>query len=280
MTILFQKGLRLHCQQKNQNPSNTLIRLFKPFFKFIHQLSNMDLTSDEYSVKTRLAKIIASEIILSNEAWAIFKKWRVNFKVSQNELAKELKVSPSVVCDYESGRRKSPGIKIIKRYIEALFSIDEKKGSEILKSFSESTKPKPESSIMDVKEFFGGVGIKDFCKITESEFIYPPDSNKEIFGYTIVDSIRAITEMSFQDLAKIYGSTTQRALIFTKVSTGRTPIVAIKLTNLKPALVILHGLQSPIDPVAKMIAEHEKIPLAICKLEKPEHLIERLKKIE
>lgn len=240
----------------------------------------MVLDPDEFGVKTRLAKTIASEIILSNEAWVVFKKWRTNFKVSQNELAKELHVSPSVVCDYESGRRKSPGIKIIKRYIEALFSMDEKKGGEILKVFSETTKRSPDSSIMDVKEFFGGVGIKDFCKMTESEFIYSPDSNKEIFGYTIIDSIRAITEMSFQDLAKVYGSTTQRALIFTKVSTGRTPIVAIKLTNLKPALVILHGLQTPIDPVAKMIAEHEKIPLAICKLEKAEDLIEKLRKIE
>src|SRR3989344_9287872 len=127
----------------------------------------MDTVSDESNSKIKLSKTIASEIILSNEPWEVFKKWRVTFKISQNELSKELKVSPSVVCDYESGRRKSPGIKIIKRYIEALFSIDEKKGSEILKSFSESTKPKPESSIMDVKEFFGGVGIKDFCKITE-----------------------------------------------------------------------------------------------------------------
>ncbi len=240
----------------------------------------MDLSNDEPNVKTRISKTIASEIILSSEPWNIFKKWRASFKISQNELAKELNISPSVVCDYESGRRKSPGIKIIKRYIEALISFDEKKGGEILKTFYNTAKPNPDNSIIDVKEFFGGVGIKDFCKMTESEFIHDANNNKEIFGYTIIDSIRAITEMSFQDLAKIYGSTTQRALIFTKVSTGRTPIVAIKLTNLKPGLVILHGLQGQIDPVAKMIAEHEKIPLAVCKLPSHEELIERLRKIE
>ncbi len=240
----------------------------------------MDTISDEFNVKIRLSKTIASEIILSNEPWAVFKKWRTTFKISQNELARELGISPSVVCDYESGRRKSPGIKIIKRYIEALISFDEKRGAEILKSFCNTTKPNPENSIIDIKEFFGGVGVTDFCKATESEFIHNNDHNKEIYGYTVIDSIRAITEMSFQDLAKIYGSTTQRALIFTKVSTGRTPIVAIKLTNLKPGLVILHGLQNPIDPVAKMIAEHENIPLALCKLSRQEELIERLKRIE
>ena len=239
----------------------------------------METTPDEFNVKTKISKTIASEIILSEEPWTVFKKWRTTFKASQNELAKQLNVSPSVVCDYESGRRKSPGIRIIKRYIEALFSIDEKTGSEVLKSFSQSSKPSANNSIVDVKEFFGGIGIKDFCKAIDSDFICKPDGNREVFGYTIIDSIRAITEMSFSDLTKIYGSTTQRALIFTKVSTGRTPIVAIKLTNLKPALVVLHGLQE-IDPVAKMIAEHEKIPIALCKLPRQEDLIERLKKIE
>ena len=236
--------------------------------------------NDEFNPKLKLSKTIASEIILSNEPWEVFKKWRVTFKISQNELSKELKVSPSVVCDYESGRRKSPGIKIIKRYIEALFQIDEKKGGETLKSFYQTTKHTPDNSIVDIKEFFGGVGIKDFCKNIDSDFIHEVDTHKELYGYTVIDSIRAITELSFNELAKIYGNTTQRALIFTKVSTGRTPLVAIKLTNLKPGLVVIHGLKNPIDPVAKMIAEHERIPIAVCKLEKQEELIERLRKLE
>ena len=240
----------------------------------------MDTVSDESNSKIKLSKTIASEIILSNEPWNVFKKWRTTFKISQNELAKELNVSPSVVCDYESGRRKSPGIKIIKRYIEPLFAIDEKKGGEILRGYGQTAKPNPDNSIIDIKEFFGTVGIKDFCKTIDSDFIHEVDTHKEIYGYTIIDSIRAITELSFNELAKIYGNTTQRALIFTRVSTGRTPLVAIKLTNLKPALVVIHGLKNSIDPVAKMIAEHERIPVAVCKLEKQEDLLERLKKIE
>lgn len=240
----------------------------------------MSSIPDESDGKTKLSKTIASEIILSREPWNIFKKWRTNFNISQNEMAKELKVSPSVVCDYESGRRKSPGIKIIRRYIETLFLIDENKGSPFLKSISRSLKPTPDQTIVDIKEFFGGIGTKDLCKTIDSEFIHDPGHNKELFGYTIIDSIRAITELSFSDLAKIYGSTTQRALVFTKVSTGRTPLVAIKLTNLKPGLVILHGSLNSVDPVAKMIAEHENIPLAVCKLQREEEMVERLRKIE
>ncbi len=240
----------------------------------------MNTNPDEFGAKVKLSKTIASEIILSNEPWNVFKKWRTHFKISQNEMAKELIISPSVVCDYESGRRKSPGIKIIKRYIEALFSFDEKNRGEILKSYHHTSKPNPDSTIVDIKEFFTGVGVKDFCKTIESDFIHEGDSRKEVYGYTIIDSIRAITELSFNELAKIYGSTTQRALIFTKVSTGRTPLVAIKLTNLKPGLVVLHGSLNNIDPVAKMIAEHEKIPLAVCNLQKEGELIERLRKIE
>jgi predicted transcriptional regulator len=41
-----------------------------------------------------------------------------SFKISQTELADHLKLSPSVISDYESGRRKSPGIQTIKKIIK------------------------------------------------------------------------------------------------------------------------------------------------------------------
>jgi len=91
-----------------------------------------------------------------------------------------------------------------------------------------------------------------------------------------VDSLKAITELSFSELVKLYGMTTQRALIFTKVGSGKTPMVAIKLTNLHPALVIFHGPET-IDDVAKRIAEVENIPLAVSRVESPEKIVERLK---
>ena len=103
--------------------------------------------------------------------------------------------------------------------------------------------------------------------------------DKPIYGYTIIDSHKAITELSFNDLVKLYGITSQRALIFTRVSTGKTPMVAIKLTNLHPALVVLHGLDV-VDDVAKRIAEVEGIPLAVSRMASPEDIIKKLKELD
>jgi putative transcriptional regulator len=51
-------------------------------------------------------------------------------------------------------------------------------------------------------------------------------------------------------------------MIFTNVSTGRSPMVALRVTNLKPALIVIHGLPvSRIDPIAVKIAEIEHVPL-------------------
>jgi putative transcriptional regulator len=56
-------------------------------------------------------------------------------------------------------------------------------------------------------------------------------------------------------------------------------MVAIKLTNLKPALVVLHGLDV-VDDVAKRIAEVEGIPLAVSRMESVDKMISKLREIE
>ena len=58
---------------------------------------------------TILAKNIAGEVTLSINPNETLKKWREIFGLTQIEVAKQLGVSPSVISDYEAGRRKSPG---------------------------------------------------------------------------------------------------------------------------------------------------------------------------
>ena len=65
---------------------------------------------------------------------------------------------------------------------------------------------------------------------------------------------------------QIYGRTSERALIFTGVSTGRSPMVAVRISSLKPALVVLHGLKE-VDKLAVKIAEKENIPLLLTDLD-------------
>jgi len=51
-------------------------------------------------------------------------------------------------------------------------------------------------------------------------------------------------------------------MIFTRVSTGRSPLVAIRVTSLKPGAIVLHGLKgNDVDSVARKIAEVENIHL-------------------
>lgn len=240
----------------------------------------MNTTRDELS-RGRLAKDIIGEIVMSDSPESVIKKWRNIFKVSQKMLANELEITPSVVSDYESGRRKSPGIRVIRKYVDTLLRIDMERGGNIIKSFAKINSPQPRISdaIIDIKEFSNGVSIQKFCKGINASFVVKGNLEQEVYGYTIIDSLKAVTELSFNELINLYGSTTQRVLIFTKVSTGKSPMVAIKMTNLHPALVILHGL-SVVDEVAKRIAEVEGILLAVCRLEGVDDIINNLKEIK
>ncbi|OYT31853.1 MAG: transcriptional regulator, partial [Thermofilum sp. ex4484_79] len=108
--------------------------------------------------------------------------------------------------------------------------------------------------------------------------------NNYIFGYTVVDSIKLVLDVPSYDYVKLYGATTQRAAIFTKVYYGRSPLVAVKamqagMGGLRPAIVILHGLKK-IDQLGLLIAQREGVPLAISKIEDVEELVERLRKID
>ena len=60
-----------------------------------------------------LKEKVAGEIVISTDPGKTMRKWREEFHLSQLELARELKVSASVISDYESGRRKSPGTAMV-----------------------------------------------------------------------------------------------------------------------------------------------------------------------
>ena len=87
---------------------------------FIYQHS----FSEPMPVRETLKEKIAGEICLSSEPGMTIRKWRKLFAVSQKELAVALAVSPSVISDYEAGRRKSPGIGTIRRVVETILEIE------------------------------------------------------------------------------------------------------------------------------------------------------------
>ncbi len=212
------------------------------------------------SIIKALADKISGDIVFSDTPGRTIKKWRQIFEISQKELAQKLGVSPSVISDYESDRRKSPGVNFIRRIIEAMLEIDKERGYKTVSKYRDLLSGFKLDVIIDMREFEDLVGVKEFAKVIDGEML--TDYDKFVSGYTIVDSIKAILSLNAYDFYRLYGFTTERALIFTKVSTGRSPMVAVRVANLKPTVVVLHGIDArDVDEIAIKLAEIERIPL-------------------
>jgi putative transcriptional regulator len=203
---------------------------------------------------------IAGEITLSATPGSTMKKWREIFAITQVELASVLKISPSTISDYEGNRRASPGSGVIKRFVNALIQIDLERGSPILSKLKHDT-DKTEQ-YFELHEFATSITAIDLQKMLNASVVANEEllKVKKIYGYTLMESLKIILEMPYNQFPKLYGSMSERAFIFTQVSTGRSPMVVIRVTPMKPSLVVLHGI-TEIDPLAVKIAEREKIPV-------------------
>ncbi|MDO8624807.1 MAG: transcriptional regulator, partial [Candidatus Diapherotrites archaeon] len=100
------------------------------------------------------------------------------------------------------------------------------------------------------------------------EVVTSPARLKEtqIYGYTVIDSLKVILEVPVHEYLQLYGKTPERAVLFQQVENGRSPMIAIKIgrfsTDMKPSIVVLHGCKTP-DKIAIKIAESEKIPMIV-----------------
>ncbi len=233
---------------------------------------------------------IAGEIVVAQNPGEVMRSWRERFGISQIQLAKKMGVSSSVISDYESGRRRTPGIRFVKRYVKALIEIDKERGGATLQHLMRiyATTEKVWSAILDMRDFNKIITIEEFCQKISAKLLTCKDlSWQPVLGYTVVDGIKALVEVPAQEYTRFYASTTQRAIIFTRVTRGRSPIVAFKamqvsMGGLKATLLVLHGselTEEKVDKFALKVAEIERIPVALAKPEPIEVLIEKLRKI-
>ena len=254
-------------------------------YKSLSEIPPSTLVMDQSETLQKLAETIAGEICLSeSDPGAVMRKWREKFQVSQKQLARHLDVSPSVISDYESGRRKSPRVETIKRFVEGLIELDASGGGRVAVALEMLITPEIASeAILDSREFGFPVPARVLIERLDCKVLtYRNLLDRDVYGYTALDSVKAIVSLTPQQLLRLYGGTTQRVAILTNVSTGRSPMVAIKASQIgtsvavKPAAVILQGVQE-LDPLAVRIADSIHLPLCVSEIDTPENLIRELR---
>ena len=218
---------------------------------------------------------IAGSVVANGDPGRAMKAWREKLGIKQVVLARSLKISPSVLSDYESGRRPSPGVQFVRRYVEALVSLDESKERVVSKLVSSEK----DAAILSIGEFQSPVDGTAVTKAVRGSVLTGDDKGIRLYGYTVVDSIKTIYALSGYDFYRIFGATTERALVFTKVGMGRSPLVAIRVSQLKPRMVVIHGPKE-LDPLAVELARREGIVLELSSTVDEAEMIASLKGIQ
>ena len=202
--------------------------------------------------RRELAEHIAGEITMSDDPGATLRKWRTEFDVTGAQLADALDVSPSVVSDYESGRRDSPGIGVVRRFVEGLLDIDESRGGDRIRQFARVLSAGFDSDIVhDLREYSATIPLRRFYDAVDPEAVITGageegrrDDSRTVAGHTVINSIQAISRLSSEEFYRLYGQSTNRALVFTGVTSGEGPLVALRVATPTPTAVVLHGLSA------------------------------------
>ena len=223
-------------------------------------------------MQEQLTRRIAGEIVVSESPGETMRKWREIFHLSQKEFANLLEVKPSVVCDFEKGRRASPGIGTVRRFVETMVDYDSAHGGKVVNSMSEK---RTNEAIVDIKEFTSGMPIEDMLETIEGEIIAGKKEllSRPIYGYTMVDSLKAIT--TFNAFGEMYGWSNERAVFFSGVHYGRSPMIAVRAHPVKPRMVV-YIKPKAVDPLATKLADMERVVLVKTKLDE-KAIIEKLR---
>ena len=229
----------------------------------------------DYLIET-LAKRIAGDISWSESPGVSMRKWREAFNISQGELARYMGISQSVIADYERGRRK-PGIDFLRKFVKGLIDIDAERGyrviNELIKGYALML-----PFIDDMGDFQSPVGVDDIA--TALDGIIPNSFIPEtkVYGWVITDSIRAIMSLKGLEFYQLLNFMLGRVVVFTNVSSGRSPLIALKIAPIKPSIIVLHR-PVKLDPLALLLAEKDGITLIISILKDPKEIRERIRSI-
>jgi putative transcriptional regulator len=229
----------------------------------------------------QVAYKIAAEIVFSNEPGRTMRKWRLIFGLTQKDVASAMGISSPVLSDYEKGKRRSPGINFVSRFVRSLIDLDLQRGGKVVHKMFEGTM-KLQHSVIDMVEFPEPVELmRVIDAVAGVPLTLPNEVSGHVYGYTVIDSLAAITELGPYDFVNLFGRNSMRAMVFTNVTSGRSPMVAIRVFPLKPKAVILHGPKRPdaVDELAKRLSEIERIPLILSTANSVESMIKSLRSL-
>ncbi|MCG1003753.1 MULTISPECIES: helix-turn-helix domain-containing protein [Halobacterium] len=220
-----------------------------------------------------LAERIAGDITLSDDPGATLRKWRTDFDVSQTDLADELDVSSSVVSDYESGRRSSPGIALVTRVVDALLDIDQRRGGDHIRQYGRVLSAGFDSEVvLDLQEYSTALSTDELYDAVDATEVVEGDRDT-VTGHTVVDSIEAIRRLRAGDFYRLYGQSTSRVIGFTNVSRGEGPGIALRVLKPTPNAVLLHGLSTEdLWEHAPALAQRDGYSLAVTEMDIDEML--------
>lgn len=217
--------------------------------------------------RAELAEKIAGEVALSDDPGATLRKWRTDFEVPQTALADELDVSPSVVSDYESGRRGNPGVDVVRRIIAALLDVDERHGADHIRQYARVLLAGFDSDVVyDLREYAANIPVERLHEATGATGLVAGDRDT-IAGHTVLDSVEVIRRFSSEEFYSLYGESTNRALVFTNVTDGEGAMVALRVVQFTPHAVVLHGIsETDLWEHAAELARIEGFALALTEM--------------
>lgn len=233
------------------------------------------------TLRESVLRKVAGDIILSPAPGPAMKKWRSLFELKQRDVASKMGIAQSVLSDYEKGKRRSPGIKFIKRFVESLVELDIANGAPHLHKFADIAQSLHQS-IIDIKEFRSPVTLSEVAKAIDGVFLAHSDKGyREVHGYTVVDSLPAIRYMDSSEFIHLFGVNSMRLLVFTGVVSGRSPMVAVKVFPIKPRALAILGPKSArdVDWLAVELADSMGIPLLLSRLGSVNSLVNALREL-
>jgi putative transcriptional regulator len=228
-------------------------------------------------VLRRIAQHIAGDIVMSERPGQAMRKWREIFGASQVEVAKHMGVTASVVSDYEKGRRQ-PGSYFVRRFVEALLEIDGERGGVVARRLARIFQLHYLGAVIDMREFETGIPLDAVVTAVKGLPVNSYIPKEHVYGYTVIDSIKAIMSLRGNEFFYLLGTTTQRVVVFTGVTTGRSPMIALRVSTIKPAAIVLHGPKR-LDFLASWIAESENVPVILSTVKSVSELVASLQKL-